>query len=623
MSNFVGAAINTADLASKLTGFAVSFLEGTFCEGFCEVLDLGKDMIFEAIRTGKINHETAKALESMDGELLDDLKQFLGQELKKYAKKDKIPTKLKGKDLTEIFSSRLDTVAEMVEKYADQHNLSEQRRLALAYVLGEVKRAAAQAAHKTMGGDDKRMVLVLSEIMESMYSNTKDEIVALLTRTVYIRPTECYNCGNDELHYDDGKQMASCSHCGKKTAYVINTGLMSGVQRNLDEFRAKVEQNQQEILAGLNALSQKMDEHDKRNSDAHTALHEDHETMRKDYEAMRKEYETMREDLRMIKAAVLSNAPGKDSKAQPAAQQQDNAEDLYEQACSYYFGEGVTQNYTKAARLYKLAADQGYAAAQFYLGVCYDRGLGVMQDYAEAVKWYRLAANQGQIDAQFNLGACYKNGIGVKQDYAEAVKWYKLAASQGYAQAQCNLGYCYENGTGVRQDYAEAVKWYSLAADQGNEVAQNNIGACYAQGTGTRKNYAKAVKYYKLAAKHGYALAQFNLGTCYYDGTGVRQDYAKAVNWYKLAADQGYARAQFYLGVCYDKGLGVMQDYAEAVKWYKLAADQGHTPAQYNLGHCYYYGEGVQSNRSEAIRYLQLAEAQGYENAKKILAKIR
>ena len=38
----------------------------------------------------------------------------------------------------------------------------------------------------------------------------------------------------------------------------------------------------------------------------------------------------------------------------------------------------------------------------------YDNGDGVPQDYKEAVKWYRLAAEQGDAAAQYNLGIMYK-----------------------------------------------------------------------------------------------------------------------------------------------------------------------------------------------------------------------
>ena len=71
---------------------------------------------------------------------------------------------------------------------------------------------------------------------------------------------------------------------------------------------------------------------------------------------------------------------------------------------------------------------------------------GVPQDYEEAVKWYRLAAEQGYANAQYNLGLMYDNGEGVPQDYAEAVKWYRLAAEQGMLHAQYNLGVMYDNG---------------------------------------------------------------------------------------------------------------------------------------------------------------------------------
>jgi TPR repeat protein len=64
----------------------------------------------------------------------------------------------------------------------------------------------------------------------------------------------------------------------------------------------------------------------------------------------------------------------------------------------------------------------------------------VAKDEAEAVRLYRLAADQGYAAAQFNLGVCYRNGIGVAKDEAEAVRLYRLAADQGDAAAQRNLG---------------------------------------------------------------------------------------------------------------------------------------------------------------------------------------
>jgi hypothetical protein len=99
----------------------------------------------------------------------------------------------------------------------------------------------------------------------------------------------------------------------------------------------------------------------------------------------------------------------------------------------------------------------------------YKDGQGVPQDNKTAVKWYRLAAKQGFARAQYNLGVMYEKGQGVPQDYKTAVKWYSLAAKQGNASAQNNLGTMYGMGHGVIQDWVYAHMWGNLAASNGNE----------------------------------------------------------------------------------------------------------------------------------------------------------
>jgi len=107
----------------------------------------------------------------------------------------------------------------------------------------------------------------------------------------------------------------------------------------------------------------------------------------------------------------------------------------------------------------------------------YERG-----DYSKAVELFRKAAEQGNADAQFNLGQMYDQGKGVKQDYAKAVELFRKAAKQGNADAQYNLGQMYDKGKGVKQDYAKAVAWYGKAAEQGDAYAQYNLGVAYREG---------------------------------------------------------------------------------------------------------------------------------------------
>ena len=48
-------------------------------------------------------------------------------------------------------------------------------------------------------------------------------------------------------------------------------------------------------------------------------------------------------------------------------------------------------------------ADEGSADAQYLLGLMYAQGQGVAQDFYQAGKMYRLAGDQGHAAAQINL----------------------------------------------------------------------------------------------------------------------------------------------------------------------------------------------------------------------------
>ncbi len=107
---------------------------------------------------------------------------------------------------------------------------------------------------------------------------------------------------------------------------------------------------------------------------------------------------------------------------------------------------------------------QPLATAQFYLGVMYAKGQGVPQDYTAAAKWYRLAAEQGNADAQFNLGLICANGQGLPGGNVEAAQWFHRAAEQGHTRAQYYFGYRQFFGQGVPQNHMLAYVWLNLAA---------------------------------------------------------------------------------------------------------------------------------------------------------------
>ena len=96
--------------------------------------------------------------------------------------------------------------------------------------------------------------------------------------------------------------------------------------------------------------------------------------------------------------------------------------------------------------VYNEAANKNDAAAQYELGKRYYTGRtgagrygGHKQDYNKAFKWWLLAAEQGNAYAQNFLGRCYENGRGVDKDLNEAIKWYRKAAEQGHESAKNRL----------------------------------------------------------------------------------------------------------------------------------------------------------------------------------------
>ncbi len=161
---------------------------------------------------------------------------------------------------------------------------------------------------------------------------------------------------------------------------------------------------------------------------------------------------------------------------------------------------------------------------------------------------FRAAAEQGNAAAQHNLGVCYKNGYGVAKDDTQAVYWYRKSAEQGVAEAQYSLG-SYKNGYGVAKDDTQAVYWYRKSAEQGNAAAQHNLGVCYKNGSGVAKDDTQAVYWYRKSAEQGVAEAQYSLGICYENGSGVAKDANTALYWYEKALENGGSDGEFKLFV--------------------------------------------------------------------------
>jgi len=149
----------------------------------------------------------------------------------------------------------------------------------------------------------------------------------------------------------------------------------------------------------------------------------------------------------------------------------------------YISGRGVPIDTTRAAALYARAAESeggggahggGLPEAQFALGNCYEKGIGVAKDLPRAAVLWTRAADNGFAPAQFRLGLYYKsNESGAPApDLTAAAGWFERAARQGHAGAQANLARCYQKGEGKPKDPEAAYTWSLIAMSNGAPLAQ-------------------------------------------------------------------------------------------------------------------------------------------------------
>lgn len=159
-------------------------------------------------------------------------------------------------------------------------------------------------------------------------------------------------------------------------------------------------------------------------------------------------------------------------------------EELMDQILPSGTGDGVDTE-EKFKELFE-RANEGDPQSQTELGVMYYTGEAVTKTLSGQVRdndpglaagWFYRAAEQGYADAQFNLGLMYANGEGIEQDIVQAVDLFNKAAEQGNIDAQNNLGALYYTGEGVERNVDTAIEWFERAAALGSDDARANLEA--------------------------------------------------------------------------------------------------------------------------------------------------
>lgn len=245
---------------------------------------------------------------------------------------------------------------------------------------------------------------------------------------------------------------------------------------------------------------------------------------------------------------------------------------LVELGRAFALGRGAERDDARAARAFRLAAEQGDAQARYELGILTEEGRGGERDVELAGQLFRQAAQQGLAEAQLRLATQYQRGRGVAQDYREAMVWLTRAAAQGNAAALAALGQAHEDGLGTEQDYARAAELYRQAAELGHAEAHWHLGALFEHGRGVARDLERAARLYQQAAGHRIAPAQNALGAMHRDGRGVPRNEAEAVRLFREAAGLGLPAAQFNLAQMLERNPATR---AESLRWYRSAAAGG------------------------------------------------
>lgn len=262
----------------------------------------------------------------------------------------------------------------------------------------------------------------------------------------------------------------------------------------------------------------------------------------------------------------------------------------------------------------KMAADKGYATAQFMYGCLIGVDAKSADGEKKALEYFRKAAAQPMtgkdtpldhmraalgvfldtfkidqkkpnladysiVASQIMIGSFYEQGKGgLKKDTAKAEEWYAKARKNGWIEGKNGGANAktdgsagaeeYEKGVDAfkKKDYVTAVEHFNKSVEAGNGEAMLLLSYCLSNALGVEKDEARSEKLAKDAAKSGNrnAIAVFGASMC---GEGKKEDGMALL---KEAAGKGCAYAQFILGTLYS-----MDDNGEkAVEYFSMAATQ-------------------------------------------------
>lgn len=156
----------------------------------------------------------------------------------------------------------------------------------------------------------------------------------------------------------------------------------------------------------------------------------------------------------------------------------------------------------EAFALIENAAQTGDAEAINYLAWFYDNGRHVEADVEAAMRLYREAAREGVAYAQWRLGVAIDKGE-TEGELTQAVALFRAAAAQEFTNAMTSLAVMHATGRGTPVNAQAARELYFKAGQAGNAHAIRGIGVLYLHGEGVEADPVEAAAYFLVSASRG------------------------------------------------------------------------------------------------------------------------
>ncbi len=302
-------------------------------------------------------------------------------------------------------------------------------------------------------------------------------------------------------------------------------------------------------------------------------------------------------------------------------------------------------DHTRAATLYKQAADRGVALAAYAYYLCHRLERGVSRNEREEILYLRRAADGGCLQATYELGLCYMEGCGLPKDTRAAVARFARATEmwrectedsrlmaylsepdrlppdamtlrQAAGGALYMLGYCALYGIGTTEDrrapalsaapshecVAQATPLFREAAEIDHVASIVMLGDLYAYGllvSDTASSEDESLRYYLEAERVDAMLAATG---AYTRGIALRDRTENSVDALMSLAARSLSAAEQAV----DSG---SMELARVNAWrsYSDAAARGSTDALVRMAECLFRGYGTPPNLTAAVRLLRRA----------------